>query len=68
MNLAIFSPHEDIGNYTNRNLIYSQWAQKKKINSTIYVSNFNYKTKKKKKLQNFFYDKDNYKNIEIFII
>ena len=48
MNLAIFSPHEDIGDYTNRNLIYSRWAQKKKINSTIYVSNFNYKTKKKK--------------------
>ena len=31
MNLAIFSPHEDIGDYTNRNLIYSRWAQKKKL-------------------------------------
>jgi glycosyltransferase involved in cell wall biosynthesis len=68
MNLAIFSPHEDIGDYTNRNLIYSRWAQKKKINSTLYVGNFNYKTKKKKKLKNFFYEKDNYKNIEIYRI
>ena len=46
MNLAIFLSHEDIGDYKNKNLIFSRWAQKK-ISSTIYVSNFNYKTKKK---------------------
>jgi hypothetical protein len=68
MNLAIFSPHEDIGDYTNRNLIYSRWAKKKKINSTLYVSNFNYKNQKKKKLKNIFYEKGSYKNVEIYRI
>ena len=37
MNLAIFSSHKDICDYTNRYL----------INSTIYVSSFNCKNKKK---------------------
>lgn len=66
MNLAIFSPHEDLGDYTNRNIIYSVWLKKKKVNTSLYVSNFNYKTKKKKKLKNFFYEKQYYKGINIY--
>ena len=31
MNLAIFSPHEDLGDYTNRNIIYSTWLKKKRL-------------------------------------
>ena len=68
MNLAIFSPHEDIGNYTNRNVIYSIWLKKKMINSTLYVSNFNFRTKNKTKLKNFFYEKQIYKGITIYRI
>ena len=31
MNLAIFSPHEDIGDYTNKNLIFSKFIINEKI-------------------------------------
>ena len=54
MNLAIFTPHEDKNNFTNRNLLYSYWSQKQ-IKSTLYVSNFNYKINKSKKLKYFFF-------------
>lgn len=66
MNIAIFSPHEDKNNYTDRNLVYSNWAQKKKIYSSLYVSSFNYKINKQKKLKNFFFEIDNYKGVEIY--
>ena len=68
MNVCIFSPHEDKDNYTNRNLIYSKWARKDNIFSTIYVSSFNYKTKYQKKLTNFFYEKKSYNGIKIYRI
>ena len=66
MKVCIFCPHEDKNNYSNRNLIYSKWAQKKKIYSTLYVGSFNYKTGTQKKLTNFFYEKDSYNGIEIY--
>jgi hypothetical protein len=68
MNLAIFSPHEDLGDYTNRNIIYSTWLKKKKINSTLYVCNFNYRTKEKKKLKNFFYERQIFNGVNIYRI
>jgi hypothetical protein len=66
MNIAIFSPHEDKDSYSNRNLIYSIWAKKNKINTTLYVSSFNYKTHKQKKLKNFFFETEDYKGIKIY--
>ena len=68
INICIFSPHEDKDNYSNRNLIYSKWSRKDKIYSTIYVGSFNYKTHNQKKLTNFFYEKDNYKGVQIYRI
>ena len=68
INVSIFSPHEDKFDFTNRNIIYSQYSKKNKINTTIFVSNFNYKTKKHKKLRNLFYETEIYKNIHIYRI
>ena len=65
MNLAIFTPHEDKNNFTNRNLLYSYWSQKQ-IKSTLYVSNFNYKINKSKKLKYFFFEKEIHKGVEIY--
>ena len=48
--LCIFSPHEDKFDNTNRNLNYSKYLKKHKIDCTLYVSNFNFRTKKNKKL------------------
>jgi len=67
MNLAIFTPHEDKNNFTNRNLLYSYWSQKQ-IKSTLYVSNFNYKINKSKKLKYFFFEKEIHKGVEIYRI
>ena len=63
--LCIFSPHEDKFDNTNRNLNYSKYLKKHKIDCTLYVSNFNFRTKKKKKLKNFFYETDTHNNIKI---
>ena len=68
INVSIFSPHEDKFDFTNRNIIYSQYSKKKKINTTLYVSNFNYKTKKHKKLKNYFYESEVHKKILIYRI
>ena len=68
INVSIFTPHEDKFDFTNRNIIYSQYSKKNKINTTLYVSNFNYKTKKHRKLKNYFYESEIYKNIRIYRI
>lgn len=68
MNLAIFSPHEDINSYTNRNIMFSVWAKKQSVNTTLYVSNYNYKTQEKKKLKIFFFEPDNFNGIKIYRI
>ena len=68
INISIFSPHEDKFDFTNRNIIYSQYSKQNKINTTMYVSNFNYKTKKQKKLKNYFYESEIHKNIKIYRI
>ena len=68
INVSIFSPHEDKFDFTNRNIIYSQYSKKNKINTTLYVSNFNYKTKKHKKLKNYFYESEVHKQIHIYRI
>ena len=53
-NICIFSPHEDKFDNTNRNLNYSKYLKKHKIDCTLYVSNFNFRTKKKKKIKKLF--------------
>jgi len=63
--LCIFSPHEDKFDNTNRNLNYSNYLKKHGIDCTLYVSNFNFRTKKKKKLKNFFYEIDTYNSTRI---
>mgnify|MGYP006172035083 FL=1 len=68
INVSIFSPHEDKFDFTNRNIIYSQYSKKTKINTTLYVSNFNYKTKKHRKLKNYFYESEVHKKIHIYRI
>ena len=66
--VSIFSPHEDKTDFTNRNIIYSKYSKKNKINTTLYVSNFNYKLKIQKNLKNYFYETEIYNNIHIYRI
>lgn len=65
MNICIFSPHEDRHDFTNRNLNYAKYLTKHGIETTIYVSNFNYRNKNQKKLKNIFYEIEYYKKIRI---
>ena len=63
--LCIFSPHEDKLDNTNRNLNYSKYLKKYGNDCTLYVSNFNFRTKKRKKLKNLFFETDTHNNTKI---
>ena len=65
--IVIISPHEDIGDYTNRNILYSKYSSHK-ILTTLYVSNFNYKTKQQKKLKYFLFEKQTLNNLNLYRI
>lgn len=65
MKICIFSPHEDKYDFTNRNLNYSKFLSANKVDCTLYVSNFNYRSKKQKKLKNKFYEIDYHNKVRI---